>query len=138
MNRKEFHHGIQLFNREAFFDAHEVWEDVWREAEGAEKKFLQGLIQVAVALHHHSTGNLAGARSLLERACKNLTGYPDEVAGIALTALLETLAKWRSALSLGTSMPTLPKLHEVAPDSSRPRKSAAQHEDKQQAGDSRR
>lgn len=112
MNRNEFHHGIQLFNREAFFDAHEVWEDVWREAEGAEKKFLQGLIQVAVAFHHHSTGNVVGARSLLERACQNLDGYPDRLAGISVQALLDSLTKWRAAFSLGGAKPSLPKLHD--------------------------
>jgi uncharacterized protein len=112
MNLSVYHHGIQLFNRKAFFDAHEAWEDVWRETEGPEKRFLQGLIQVAVAFHHHSTGNLVGACSLLERARLNLAGYPGEFAGINLTALLESLANWRAALSSGGSKPAFPELEE--------------------------
>src|SRR3981081_3156347 len=64
-------HALDLFNRACFFDAHEVWEDVWRAAPPEEKKFLQGLIQIAVAFHHHSTGNIIGARSLLERGTRN-------------------------------------------------------------------
>ena len=46
----QYRQGVELFNRAAFFDAHEALEDVWRAAPLAEKKFLQGLIQVAVAL----------------------------------------------------------------------------------------
>ena len=110
MNLDGYRRGILLFNREAFFDAHEVWEDVWRDAEGLEKKFLQGLIQVAVAFHHHSTGNIAGARSLLERACKNLAECPGEFGGIRVTALLASLAKWREVLSSGALKLELPKL----------------------------
>lgn len=102
MNVDGYVRGIQLFNQRHFFDAHEVWEDVWRAAKGPEKKFLQGLIQVAVAFHHHSTGNLVGACSLLDRARKNLVGYPPEFGGIQLGALLVSLAKWRDAVASGS------------------------------------
>lgn len=111
MDREGLRHGIELFNRGEFFEAHEVLEDVWRVAPQAERKFLQGLIQVAVALHHHSTGNLAGARSLLERGAGNLKGYPANFAGIELTALLQTLARWSSSLNDGVDPPPLPRLN---------------------------
>jgi hypothetical protein len=110
MDRERFRHGIELFNRGEFFEAHEVLEDVWRAAPQAEKKFLQGLIQVAVALHHHSTGNLVGARSLLERGARNLKGYPANFAGLESTALLRTLAHWGSSLHEGVDPPPLPRL----------------------------
>jgi len=102
--------GIKLFNNESFFEAHEVLEDVWRAAPAAHKKFLQGLIQVAVALHHHSRGNLVGAQSLLARASRNLSGYPEEFHGICLSALLGSLAEWRRALAEGNATPAAPKI----------------------------
>jgi len=105
-----YRRGIQLFNERRFFDAHEIWEDVWREAEGPEKKFLQGLIQVAVAFHHHSMGNLAGACSLLDRGGKNLMNYPERFEGIHVTALVVSLATWRDSLSAGTHLPPFPQL----------------------------
>src|SRR5256885_16896140 len=80
--------GIRLFNKEEFFEAHEALEDVWRAAPASEKKFLQGLIQVAVALHHHSRGNVVGARSLLERATRNLSLYPESFGGVNIVGLL--------------------------------------------------
>jgi predicted metal-dependent hydrolase len=110
VNLDGYRRGILLFNREAFFDAHEVWEDVWREADGLEKKFLQGLIQVAVAFHHYSNGNIAGARSLLERGCKNLAECPEEFAGISVAGLLGVLVEWRETLVLGGPKPAFPNL----------------------------
>jgi predicted metal-dependent hydrolase len=103
-------HGIELFNSAEFFDAHEVLEDVWRAAPEAERKFLQGLIQVAVALHHHSRGNVLGCRSLLARAQRNLSGYPLQHGGLDVAALLTALTHWREALETGHSVPPLPKL----------------------------
>ena len=110
MNSDAYRRGIELFNSGAFFDAHEVWEDVWREARGPEKKFLQGLIQVAVAFHHYSTGNLAGASSVLERARKNVADFPAEFGGISVAALRESLASWQEALRVGGPYPGLPRL----------------------------
>ncbi len=102
--------GIELFNRAAFFDAHEALEDVWRAAPLAEKKFLQGLIQVAVALHHHGNGNLAGARSVLRRAFRNISLYPEGFGGIHSAGLLHSIAEWQRALDEGLPVPALPRI----------------------------
>lgn len=106
----DIRHGIFLFNANEFFEAHEALEDVWRKAPAGDRKFLQGLIQVAVALHHHSKGNVVGARSLLARADRNLGQYPDSFSGIDLQRLRRSLAEWRSALEEGKAVPPLPKL----------------------------
>jgi len=100
--------GIRHFNAREFYDAHEVWEDVWRESHGLEKRFLQGLIQAAVALHHHSTGNVLGACSLMARARRNLAGCPEEFGEIRLGQLFAALGEWRAAVVAGESAPGLP------------------------------
>jgi predicted metal-dependent hydrolase len=107
-------HGVALFNRGAFFEAHEALEDVWRAAPAADKKFLQGLIQVAVALHHHGNGNSAGARSVLRRAFRNLSLYPENFGGIHSAGLLKSISDWQRALDEGTLVPPLPKMKIVA------------------------
>jgi predicted metal-dependent hydrolase len=56
--------GIVLFNRHDFFEAHEVWEDLWMDTPAPEKRFYQGLIQAAVGLCHFANGNLRGAAKL--------------------------------------------------------------------------
>jgi len=56
--------GVVFFNQHAYFEAHEVWEDLWAESHGLERRFYQGLIQAAVGLFHFSGGNLGGAGKL--------------------------------------------------------------------------
>lgn len=110
MDEAAYRRGLELFNRGEFFDAHEVLEEVWRAAPAAEKKFLQGLIQVAVGLHHHSRGNGVGARSLLARAHKNLSAYPGRHGNIDLAGLRAQVERWVNALEDGKSVPTPPRI----------------------------
>jgi predicted metal-dependent hydrolase len=104
MDTSTFQRGADLFNAGHYFDAHEVWEDVWRAAPVEEKKFLQGLIQVAVALHHHGRGNRDGARSLLARAQRNLAHYPDSYAGVNLAAVRAAITQCQRALDTGAPL----------------------------------
>jgi dTDP-4-amino-4,6-dideoxygalactose transaminase len=114
MDTAKFQHGIELFNAGSFFDAHEVLEDVWRELQGDEKDFLQAVIQTAVGLHHHSTGNIAGARSLLARASRKLADYPDGYCGLALDGLRLSLEEWKASLADGAAPPAPPYLQPSA------------------------
>ena len=107
---EQYREGIELFNRAAFFEAHEVLEDVWRAAPQPQKKFLQGLIQVAVALYHHGNGNSIGARSVLRRAQRNLSLYPEGFGGIHTRTLLSAISEWQRALDGGTAVPPFPKI----------------------------
>lgn len=67
--------GILFFNRRDFFEAHEVWEDLWSEAGGGDQRFFQGLIQAAVALHHFHYGNARGAVKLYRTSRAYLEPY---------------------------------------------------------------
>jgi len=67
--------GIQYFNECEFFEAHEVWEDLWTEYQGPSRKFYQGLIQVAVCLHHFGNSNIRGARKLYNSSRAYLDPY---------------------------------------------------------------
>jgi predicted metal-dependent hydrolase len=114
----DMHHfveGIRLFNQARFFDAHEAWEDVWRSSAPADKKFFQGLTQLAVAFHHHSTGNIVGACSVMHRGLGNLADSPAE-HGIYLRRLCLEVSQWLLALERGHPLPDHPRVHE----SSRP------------------
>jgi predicted metal-dependent hydrolase len=115
-NQSGFLHGIALFNQGRFFDAHEVLEDVWRAAPHDEKKIWQGLVQVAVALHHHSTGNYVGMRSVLVRAMKNLAGHPQNFHGIEVPELLKSLAQWLDAFDTSQPLPALPRINATRRD----------------------
>jgi predicted metal-dependent hydrolase len=87
-----FAKAVEFFNAGRYFDAHEAWEDEWRESGDPERRWLQGLVQVAVALHHRSTGNIAGAESVMDRALKNLETCPATLRGVNVAALRRDLA----------------------------------------------
>jgi uncharacterized protein len=57
---------IGEFNRGDWFECHETLEDLWVGEEGEARYFYQGVLQVAVALHHWRGGNFGGAASLLK------------------------------------------------------------------------
>lgn len=80
--------GIDHFNRREYFEAHEVWEDLWIEVNDERKDFYQGLIQAAVALHHAGRGNAAGATTLYRRMESNLDPYRPACEGIDLDRFL--------------------------------------------------
>ena len=65
--------GVVLFNRGDFFEAHEVWEDLWADSAAPERRFYQGLIQAAVGLCHFCNGNLGGAVKLYRSARDYMT-----------------------------------------------------------------
>ena len=81
--------GIEEFNAEAFFEAHDTWEDVWMDLRGENRLFLQGLIQVAIGYYHMTCENFDGSAHLLTRAIEKLETYPGVVEGILLAPLLE-------------------------------------------------
>jgi predicted metal-dependent hydrolase len=68
---------------------------------------------VAVGLHHHSRGNLVGARSLLARGGNTLAHYPATYAGLSLRPLRTSIKAWREALAAGRPAPPLPRLELV-------------------------
>jgi hypothetical protein len=90
----DFQHAVALFNQQAFFECHEVLEDLWRPLPaGPEKEFLQGLLQVGVGFHHLNNGNYTGAKNLLTAGVEKLEAVASQRAyqpPIPLTSLLTT------------------------------------------------
>lgn len=117
MDETAWQHALALFNSARFFDAHEAFEDLWREAphDAPLRLHLQGLVQLAVAFHHQSTGNLEGACSVLERAIRNLNGAEESIPELDLERLRAELSPWRECLAKNLPKaerphPELPKL----------------------------
>lgn len=77
-----FTRGIEEFNRQYFFEAHDLWEEVWRDCTGHSRLFYQGLIQTAVGFYHLSNNNFKGAESQLGKALTKLEHYPPFYHGI--------------------------------------------------------
>ena len=101
MPESPWRRGLNLFNAAHFFEAHEALEDVWREAPRHThlRRHLQGIVQLAVAFHHQATGNDTGARSVLERALRNLDGAEESFPELDLNLLRSSLRAWREHLA---------------------------------------
>jgi predicted metal-dependent hydrolase len=109
--------GIDQFNAGNFFEAHDLWEELWRDTRGEHRLFYQGLIQTAVGFYHLGAGNTRGAQSQMGKALTKLRQYPAGHQGIDTATLIRELAARLERLEEGTgSLPAsvqeeLPKIH---------------------------
>ena len=96
--------GILFFNEHDFFVAHEVWEDLWAESHGDERRFYQGLIQAAVGLFHFSGGNLGGAVKLYRSSYDYMQRCGSPFLGLDVAAFWRQMERCFEPL-LNTSSP---------------------------------
>jgi predicted metal-dependent hydrolase len=84
---------VELFNRREYFASQEELEQLWRASEGDDKKLLESLVQLSVALHlffHRGGGK--GTTGLLQRCLLGLEDVPPTQLGIDVKALSEEVA----------------------------------------------
>ena len=85
--------GILFFNMRDFFEAHEVWESIWLDCAGPERRFIQGLIQAAVALYHFGNGNLRGAAKLFKTGRAYMEAYESPYLGLDRQAFWQQMER---------------------------------------------
>jgi hypothetical protein len=94
--------GLELFNSQHYWDAHEQWEQLWLAAgrSGPLADFLKGLIKLAAAGVKHLAGQPAGTHSHAVRAAELFRSVApalgDSYLGLSLPpliALAETIAE---------------------------------------------
>lgn len=78
-----------LWQKEQFWACHEALETLWRDAEQPQKRFLNGLINAAVAVYQARRGNAEGAARQLLRAQIKLRPFQPSRDGVDLDALLQ-------------------------------------------------
>jgi hypothetical protein len=93
--------GLTLMRAARWFDAHEAFEEEWREAPPAERDFLQGLVHVTVAWHHAAQGNARGAAGQLEKAERRLRPYAPTHRGVEVARVLGQVAAARARIDAG-------------------------------------
>lgn len=103
--RQALDKGVSEFNAARFFECHDTLEDLWSGVRGPSRDFFQGLIQVAVAFHHLTNGNRAGAESLLERALGRFARYPESYYGFELGLHRRELTRWLTRIRSGEAAP---------------------------------
>lgn len=94
----EFERGIAEFNQQQFYACHDTLEAIWVDAPETDKRFYQGILQVAVGCYHLSNDNLRGAIILLGEAVRRLCDYQPDYEGIDVEALLQQAVRLLQAL----------------------------------------
>ena len=96
--------GITLFNAHSFWHAHEAWEQLWLHSSGDEKRFLQGLIQLAAAYHHVKRGTLSGAVRLFDASLEKLAPFEDGYLRVRRTEAIAVATRHRERVVQGETI----------------------------------
>ena len=99
--------GRAAFNRGDYFHAHELWETLWLQLDGAERTGVQGLIQLAAGLHHLRHRRARPAIGLLEKGLAKLEGLA-KLGPVAAHSPTSALARAITRLLDDLKSPTLP------------------------------
>jgi hypothetical protein len=126
--QRTFDHGVHDFDRGAFFEAHEHWELLWLDAVGDEKRWLQGLIQIAAAFVHYERGfHATGFVKLMSEGWAKTRDYAGDTWGLDMPAVRAAMQPWREhARRVGEGAdlregapPHLPRMREPRTDDER-------------------
>lgn len=87
--------GVDLFNHDFWWEAHEAWESVWVAAgrRTTTGRFLQGLIQVAVAHLKRHQGFAEASRRLAASGVEKIEEQQGVFLGIEVEALRRAVAE---------------------------------------------
>ncbi|MGB3532979.1 MAG: DUF309 domain-containing protein [Microcoleaceae cyanobacterium] len=83
-----FWQGIEEFNQHEFYACHDTLEALWMESMEPEKRFYQGVLQIAVGLYHLSNQNRRGAMMLMGEGIRRLDYYQPDYSGINVEKLV--------------------------------------------------
>ncbi|MDJ0723640.1 MAG: DUF309 domain-containing protein [Prochloraceae cyanobacterium] len=89
MPPQQFWQGVEEFNQLDFYACHDTLEALWLESSDPDRKFYQGVLQIAVSCHHLRNNNWRGAVILLGEGVKRISEYQPIYEEIDVTQLLE-------------------------------------------------
>jgi predicted metal-dependent hydrolase len=102
--------GIELFDGERFFPAHEAWETCWKQSKGTpDEEFFKGLSQLGAGYTHYLRGNPHGTFTLLRRGGGRIERYPSPHRDVDTDALS------RAALDTADHVERAYRAHEPLP-----------------------
>jgi uncharacterized protein len=85
----EWIQGINEFNAGEYYACHDTLEALWMDSIDPDKKFYQGVLQIAVACYHLHNRNWRGAVTLLGEGIGRLPYYQPVYAGIDVARLIQ-------------------------------------------------
>ncbi len=112
--------GVDLYNHGYYWEAHEAWEDLWKQVERdtREGRLLQGLILCTAAALKASMGQTTASRGLVERGvAKLLSGFvpsPGHYVGVDVPAFVQGVRAFAAGVRR-----TPPELRLAQPETAR-------------------
>ncbi len=106
--------GVAAFNRGDFFEAHELWEEVWTQSKPPERLSLQALIHFAVGYYHHNRRNAVGAVRQLEKGIRKSASWEPGWRGIRIGPLVESVRRDRAAIAAGGRVDAFPRIERTS------------------------
>jgi predicted metal-dependent hydrolase len=88
------------FNRGDWYICHETLEELWVGESGPVRNLYQGLLQVAVALHHWREENYPGAMFLLGQAVQLLRRVEPVCLGVDVAEMIAECERLRHEMEL--------------------------------------
>ncbi len=85
----EWLQGIAQFNDRDYYACHDTLEALWMDSIDPDKKFYQGVLQIAVACYHLHNHNWRGAAILLGEGMGRLRQYQPIYAQIDVSELIQ-------------------------------------------------
>jgi hypothetical protein len=89
----EFWQAVDQFNQRQFYDCHDTLEALWMEALEPDKRFYQGILQIAVGLYHLGNENWRGAVILMGEGMNRLRDYQPNYGNVEVEKLLTQTAQ---------------------------------------------
>lgn len=93
--------GLQAFNRQAFYDAHEYFETAWRTSPLDEREFYRALLQISGGFYRLTEDRPTAALKFFDRARFWLQTFPSTFKSVNVKALQGWLAALLNALAEG-------------------------------------
>ena len=85
--------GKEEFLAGNYYDAHEIWEELWSDYYLEDRKFIQALIQLSVSFVHIGNGNLIGAKNLLKKSKNKFLEFSGTHRGINMKKLIKQIER---------------------------------------------
>ena len=88
-----FNNGLREYELMDYFEAHEIWEELWSDYYLEDRKFIQALIQLSVSFVHIGNGNLIGAKNLLKKSKNKFLEFSGTHRGINIKKLIKQIER---------------------------------------------
>ncbi|MBI5476610.1 MAG: DUF309 domain-containing protein [Ignavibacteriales bacterium] len=103
-----FKSGTKHFNQGYFWEAHEAWEELWREQIGEGKHFIEGFVQLAEGYHFIKGSKFSSAAYLLEKAIVTLRGFERIDCSLTISPLLNDTSELLQSVRFLSSQQKVP------------------------------